>query len=943
MRSRRLQGLKPEIALQRFKRGKIIPKKLKRIQVKNPESNRSIFVNGQRFKELTGARGKYIYDPAQNKLERKTPVERFITVTKIWMYDAGGFREMEIDTEDRHTRFDLDDNELSMLERVVAGTMTPEAFVNTINQTRNNYVLGNVAEFTWGEYTFTNINGNDNGGGGFVFRGQLGANDLLEERVFDNNPLRIPYINTELNAGNDENCIERAIGFKPVDKSINGIIETAKQNNFSVKVFDILGGVIAEHGEKAPFGGKTLIMYNNHAYPVKGEKPVLVEEKETYNHKELNVYDKLKNDCHMLFVKNNKYYTVDSILQHERAVKPWMTDLMNIFPKSSFEKETMKTITSASRSLLMNSLTNNSDEDETMYQTLDMKKCYFNIFTEILRTNTMIQTNIFTKWKPYNNNDIKDNCAYRITNEDVLTLNDNILSKMGFQTNILIGSIVKLLQKNGINLRISDYIEFDIMSEKAQNKGYAFMKKISDDKVKKEYAICNGAMGITESNQSTMIEIHNDNEAQYYEDKYGFKKYGKSLSKSEHVDIVVNHLNIHFYVIQMANYAVLKKMFEIKKETGAEPVKIKVDSLSYYGDPDCTFDLSKYENKFWKIETFKFVINQTSFSPITVAGGRNPHYLNKTFLGAPGSGKTHHVTNNLDFDLAVCYSNKGARRINGKTIHSAFNIWGDDGTPDLWHLKNKVIFVDEAQCVNRKIWGIFAQAYEHGARFIFAMDLNQLTPVGEPEIEISDIHGEITEFKKDWRNDKALIEAREQVLADTFEPTVAKKGTKLTKTNIAFTNKTCRKVNKKIAKKLNLSFGDDGGTYIALETNKELGIMKSEILKKKNSKFILPNGDKVIIPEKFYKFTPKEHLCKICDASFKTKSGLDNHNTKGKHTTKWKPLIDWGYCTTIHKQIGETITEDFTIWDVNHPRFGKKLLYTAITRGKKLSQIIFRD
>jgi hypothetical protein len=43
------------------------------------------------------------------------------------------------------------------------------------------------------------------------------------------------------------------------------------------------------------------------------------------------------------------------------------------------------------------------------------------------------------------------------------------------------------------------------------------------------------------------------------------------------------------------------------------------------------------------------------------------------------------------------------------------------------------------------------------------------------------------------------------------------------------------------------------------------------------------------------------------------------------------------YCLTTHKCQGETITEDFTIWD--WAAMGKRLRYTAMSRAKKLSQI----
>ena len=43
------------------------------------------------------------------------------------------------------------------------------------------------------------------------------------------------------------------------------------------------------------------------------------------------------------------------------------------------------------------------------------------------------------------------------------------------------------------------------------------------------------------------------------------------------------------------------------------------------------------------------------------------------------------------------------------------------------------------------------------------------------------------------------------------------------------------------------------------------------------------------------------------------------------------------YCSTTHKAQGETITENFTIYDWN--AMGTKLRYTALSRAKKIDQV----
>ena len=52
-------------------------------------------------------------------------------------------------------------------------------------------------------------------------------------------------------------------------------------------------------------------------------------------------------------------------------------------------------------------------------------------------------------------------------------------------------------------------------------------------------------------------------------------------------------------------------------------------------------------------------------------------------------------------------------------------------------------------------------------------------------------------------------------------------------------------------------------------------------------------------------------------------------------------LFSLNYCSTTHKSQGETITEDFTIYDWN--MMSKKCRYTALSRAKKPEQISFSN
>lgn len=54
-------------------------------------------------------------------------------------------------------------------------------------------------------------------------------------------------------------------------------------------------------------------------------------------------------------------------------------------------------------------------------------------------------------------------------------------------------------------------------------------------------------------------------------------------------------------------------------------------------------------------------------------------------------------------------------------------------------------------------------------------------------------------------------------------------------------------------------------------------------------------------------------------------------------TADFHRLFRVSYCITVHKTQGDTITEDFTIWE--HERMSRRMLYTALTRAKHAQQI----
>jgi hypothetical protein len=74
----------------------------------------------------------------------------------------------------------------------------------------------------------------------------------------------------------------------------------------------------------------------------------------------------------------------------------------------------------------------------------------------------------------------------------------------------------------------------------------------------------------------------------------------------------------------------------------------------------------------------------------------------------------------------------------------------------------------------------------------------------------------------------------------------------------------------------------------------------------------------------------------VADATFTTCSNRDGKQREFS-ISQFHDNFRVGYCFTIHKAQGDTITEDFTIWE--HARMPQRHQYTALTRAKSKQQI----
>lgn len=232
-----------------------------------------------------------------------------------------------------------------------------------------------------------------------------------------------------------------------------------------------------------------------------------------------------------------------------------------------------------------------------------------------------------------------------------------------------------------------------------------------------------------------------------------------------------------------------------------------------------------------------------------------------------------------------------------------------------------VVLVDEYQCVETRLWPYFQYLYSRGVRFRFCGDEDQINSIEDSSwsVKYFPFMGKRINMVRDVRNDVSLIQLREAILEHRVEIGIhvspdAMRGIEEPirhAINLAYRRPVVEIINRRYVLQHGLRWGDDG-RYVAMR--KGSGFQKGEVW--------IRTGDMM-----------------TCGSMTKTVSLNEMESLRDRE------LLHWGWAVTVHKMIGETITDPFTIWDVDfscHLPGYTAILYTAITRGVSLEFIEFR-
>ena len=309
--------------------------------------------------------------------------------------------------------------------------------------------------------------------------------------------------------------------------------------------------------------------------------------------------------------------------------------------------------------------------------------------------------------------------------------------------------------------------------------------------------------------------------------------------------------------------------------------------------------------------------------------------------GRAGTGKTYLVNKVIDelksrgkTFLGFSPTNKGARLIGGKTIHSLYYKFKSYKRA-LFDIMEKVdyVFIDEVSMMTKDFYQLFLliKRYFPQMKFIIAGDFGQLPPVkdnwtGDYENSPA-MHGlcdgNRIKLIKCRRADRELFElcrSVESIDMSKFTPTED------TYLNLAYTHETRMKINRQC---MNRFLGDEKGTFIAKDPKNP---KTQNVMLTKGMPIIAHTTDKKLNILKSQTFT----LTHVCGKFFTIINEDVTMNFKLENFNKFFYL---GFCITIHSSQGETFNEKYTIHDWNFSRFCPKAKYVAMSRGTNINNI----
>jgi hypothetical protein len=810
-------------------------------------------------------------------------------------------------------------------------------------------------------------------------------------------PKHLPFTNYDTNDTGEKNCVyeyvkktygneksSKGIGQKKLDKYFNkdvvvveDIINFCDDYKIKLQLWNLEKLVLTNKWEDDKTHKNKnrkdfiAIICNNHLYPrLKNEKDSRSSNRPELNDIIAEDFDIKKN---VLFIKNDNVIISEEgkiEVNEEKIIENAF--FKNITPNFTYKSEKEYSM----RSLMY--IDKKIEDKNIEYEEYDINKAYYTLATDIIHPDD--ECPVFTAssiWLIYNKKDEIKDYNYYLLSKNAL----KACKEYGFINNLVMGHIVNLLISKGIieklNIKYVKNATYTIEWKVIQ-------KRINDVKekcnIKDEFIFYNGILGkVMQCNsfqytglQKDDINLLNYNrETKEYDDKWTEDE--QITGNNEFVAMrctnsfkYINTINIYNYVISRCNLFLLEVLFDtMEKNDDLEIIKVKVDALVFNRPVKLSKKYSKYFKTIKHDEIYKkyHEINQQYINGKTIRDDIKEELEcfknNISYSGAPGTGKTTKVRDNLKYDIATTTTNLCLLNLMRdddklyKTTYSLFNLYDPATIHDKFRkMYNKTIWIDEFSMIPAYVWGfVYVLSSMYNCKFILSGDMNQIGPIGENKIDINTIFykylfANMELLETDYRNDEQIINLRNYVLdSNTYEIQNKfkslydkdKMGFLKYKRHISYRHQTKDIINYLIIKHNNIKYKWTNTPY----KTKEGKICYSSVLDVDNGVILICS--KSSKNNGFYKNDIWEVVEKMDDEYY------DGYKLKNLLRDKiinvpMKYMVGFtlGYCTTAHSSQGLTIDDNMCIHDIEAmTNSDMAILYTAITRSRNYNKLHF--
>jgi hypothetical protein len=466
-------------------------------------------------------------------------------------------------------------------------------------------------------------------------------------------------------------------------------------------------------------------------------------------------------------------------------------------------------------------------------------------------------------------------------------------------------------------------------------------------------------------------------------------------------EMVENNIPMYIQVLDQANI----RLYDMTKATGAKLVWRKTDSIVVQGNlnPDFKYDNSSEPGSYRSAEfpDKMTIANPNRAVKLNTFDGRwilypeitNSNQVDEVYallrkygglcnVSRAGTGKSYNIMKIEEkfrsefpdaFVKKIAFTNKACLNINGTTIHKFLKIdkSGKFRLDWLKQLNSKgiLIMIDEISMIGQYLWRRLVELKKAvpNAHFLLCGDYRQVPPVEDDEHTIDYFNCSAVKYLANYTRIEFSVRQRyDEALWNFAEDVYEKQHTDFSKVKmlnkkditpealdgrnmICYYNATRKRLNKLMndyhsAKANNvISLPYEGGDSEADKKDLPqdaflypgLPIIAHRNLKSKD------DDELVMANNECFEVVDVDDSELMAVSKRINEDGEEYEHTITINTDEFHQHFLLNYIATTHKSQGATINNDVVVFD--YERMTRNIRYTAITRVKKLSQIIIVD